>query len=182
LHETSDVPLLIVTGTVGVGKTSVAAEISDILSAHEVPHAFVDLDALSNSWPRHGRFNEEIAYRNLASVWINFQQAGARRLIVSCVVESEDDLARLRETVPGASIVVCRLIASAETRKSRLRGREVGASLTWHLNRTTELEGILRQAALEDFQVQNENRPLDLVAREVLELAGWLRESSRDGE
>lgn len=45
------VPLLLLSGTVGVGKTSVVAEICEILSAREVPHTFVDLDALTCSWP-----------------------------------------------------------------------------------------------------------------------------------
>jgi hypothetical protein len=37
-----------------------------------------------------------------------------------------------------------------------------------------ELEEILQKAALEDFQVENDGRPIHDVALEVLEKAGWL--------
>lgn len=174
--KSTTVPLLIVTGTVGVGKTAVAAEMSEILSAQQVPHAFVDLDALSYSWPPQGRFNEELAFKNLAAVWANFCQAGAERLIVAHVIESPRDLGRYREAVPGATIVVCRLTASQETREARLRAREAGMGLAWHLRRTVVLEEILQQVSLEDFRVENDGRPLDAVAREVLERAGWNRQ------
>lgn len=149
--ESTVVPVLLVSGTVGVGKTSVAAEISEILSGKEVPHAYLDLDALSNSWPPQGRFNEELAFRNLASVWENFRASGAKRLIVSCVVESRADLIRFQEAVPGAALALCRLTASQATREARLRSREVGSGLEWHLNRTGELDFILDQLGIEDF-------------------------------
>lgn len=168
------VPLLILSGTVGAGKSSVGAAISGLLKAREVPHAFVDLDALAVSWPEHGRFNEELALRNLASVWENFRSAGAQRLVIAYVVESRGDLRRYEEAVPGAEITVCRLVASQATREARLRKRETGSGLAWHLNRTAELEAILQQAAVEDFCVENDGRPLEAVALEVLQKAGWL--------
>lgn len=168
------VPLLIISGTVGAGKTSVGGEVSEILAARQVPHAFLDLDALACSWPEQGRFNEDLAFRNLASVWANFRAAGAERLVVAYVVESRDDLKKYEEAVPGAKVTVCRLVASLETREARLRAREVGSGLSWHLNRTVELENLLRDAAVEDFCVENDGRPLEAVALEVLRKAGWL--------
>jgi hypothetical protein len=170
------VPLLILSGSVGVGKTTIGVAISDILSATGTSHAFVDRDALSVSWPRVGRFNEEIANRNLADVWRNFREAGATRLIVAGVMETRDDVERCRRVVPGAASVLCRLRASPQTRESRIRAREEGASRDWHLARTVELEEILQRAGLEDFCVENDGRPADAVAREVLARAGWDRE------
>ena len=150
------VPLLVLSGPVGVGKTTVGYAISDILSAAEIPHAFVDRDALSSSWPPMGRFNEEIGYRNLTDVWRNFREAGATRLILSGVMETPDDVERCRSTVPGAAIVLCRLQASQATREARIRAREEGAGREWHLARTVELEEILERAGLEDFRVEND--------------------------
>lgn len=174
MAKAAALPVLLVTGTVGVGKSAVAGEASAILAALEVPHAFVDLDALSYSWPPRGRFNEVLAFQNLAVVWANFRAAGATRLIVAYVVESQNDLRRYHDAVPGAQLVVCRLTASQATREARLHSREVGTGLAWHLRRTAELEAAMQQASLEDFQVRNDSRPLDVVAREVLEGAGWL--------
>jgi hypothetical protein len=168
------VPLLLISGTVGVGKSAVGAEMSEILADREVPHAFVDLDALTYSWPPQGRYNEDLALENLSVVWANFQRAGARRLVVARVVESREDLRRYEEAIPGASVILCRLVASLETREARLRAREMGAGREWHLARTEELEQILQGAALEDFQVVNDERPLRSVAEEVLRQAGWI--------
>ena len=38
--------LLIITGTMGAGKTTVLCEASDILALRQIPHAAIDLDAL----------------------------------------------------------------------------------------------------------------------------------------
>jgi len=38
--------LLIITGTMGAGKTAVMAEASDILTRRQIVHAAIDLDAL----------------------------------------------------------------------------------------------------------------------------------------
>ena len=38
--------LLIITGTMGAGKTTVLGEASDILALRHIPHAAIDLDAL----------------------------------------------------------------------------------------------------------------------------------------
>ncbi len=45
------VRVLLVTGPVGVGKTTVALEASDLLEAAGVPHAVIDVDALSWCYP-----------------------------------------------------------------------------------------------------------------------------------
>lgn len=175
MNEPFRVPMLLISGTVGSGKTSVAAEASRILADRQVPHAFVDIDALACSWPERGPFNRDLALKNLASVWANFREAGAGRLIVAGVLESPEDVRMHEEAIPGADAVICRLVASPKTREKRLRTRETGTGLAWHLQRTGELERILQEAALEDFRVENDgDKPLDAVAREVLRRAGWL--------
>lgn len=174
VSQVDRVPVLIITGTVGVGKTSVAGEISDLLSDARIPHAFVDIDALSNSWPQQGPFNQDLALLNLRAIWQNFRAAGAERLVISCVVESQEDVRAYERVIAGAEITICRLVASQSTRETRLRAREAGSGLEWHLNRTIELEEILERAALEDFRVENEGRSLQEVAREVLRRVGWV--------
>ncbi|MBE9028535.1 ATP-binding protein [filamentous cyanobacterium LEGE 11480] len=46
------VPVLIISGPVGVGKTSVANAVSEELIHHAIPHTFVDLDQLRYTYPR----------------------------------------------------------------------------------------------------------------------------------
>jgi Ni2+-binding GTPase involved in maturation of urease and hydrogenase len=50
--ENNDHPTaVLITGTVGAGKTSVAAAAGSILAEARIPHAVIDLDALTQSWP-----------------------------------------------------------------------------------------------------------------------------------
>jgi hypothetical protein len=168
------VPVIALSGPVGVGKSAVLVEIHDILSELAVPHACVEMDALACLWPEQGYFNEDVALRNLRAVWSNFHAAGARRLVIAGVVERPADLAGYLRAIPGAVVQTCRLAAAEPTRLARLHSREHGAGLEWHLNRTVELERILDEARLEDFTVVNEHQPLRAVAEEVLVRAGWI--------
>jgi adenylylsulfate kinase len=169
----SHLPVLAISGAVGVGKTSVLVELHDILVSEGIPHGCVERDALAYSWPTQGRFNEVIVERNLSCVVTNFLEAGAGRLIIAGVIEAPADLAVYSRCVPNAEIQVCRLTAGLELRRERLRAREKGAGLDWHLDRTVELDTILDSAKVEDFSVDNGDRPLREVALEVLTRAGW---------
>ncbi len=169
----SHLPVLAISGAVGVGKTSVLVELHDILASERIPHGCVERDALSYSWPPQGRFNEVIVERNLSCVVATFLEAGAARLLIAGVIEGPADLAVYSRCVPNAEIQVCRLTADLDLRRQRLCLREKGAGLDWHLDRTAELDTILDRAKIEDFSVDNGDRPLREVALEVLTRAGW---------
>lgn len=165
----SEIPNVVwINGTVGVGKTSVAEAIAQILTEHEMPHAFIDRDALSYSWPQRGPFNEEVARKNIQTVWQNFKEAGAERLIVAGVIEKASGLEWYRAALDRGMVVV-RLTATQEVRTSRLRLRNTGPSLEWHLYRTGELDAILDEADLDAFIVENGERTVSEVAHEILE-------------
>src|SRR5687768_12383477 len=134
------IPVLVLTGTVGVGKSSVLIEIHDVLANAHVPHGCLELDAVTYSWPPQGHFNETIALRNLACITSTFLEAGAERLVIARVIESAEDLNAYQTAIPNASLTVCRLVAPIYIREARLRTRERGAGLNWHLQRTVELD------------------------------------------
>jgi hypothetical protein len=168
------VPTLLITGTVGAGKSTVAAEISDVLADLKIPNAAVDLDALRWQWPPTSEWNGDLMFENLAALWPNYQAHGATRLILAGVLEDPAELIRYRAAVPGAEITVCRLVAPEAVRLDRLHGRmPAGPSRDWHLGRTVELERILDRLGVEDFAVENGDRPVREVALEVLDRAGW---------
>jgi hypothetical protein len=168
------VPVIVVTGTVGVGKSTVASAMHDMLIERAVAHACVDIDWLRMSWPERGLWNSDVSMANLASVWQNFRDAGAERLIIVDVVEERSHVKSYEDAVPGASIQVCRLTAPEPLRKQRITAREVGSSRDWHLHRTTELDAILDAADVADFCIDNGDRPVAQVAAEVLAKAGWI--------
>jgi predicted kinase len=169
------VPVLLITGTVGVGKSVVAGEISDALAELEIPNAAVDLDALICQWPPSSEWNNDLMFENLASLWPNYLAHGATRLVLARVLEDPAELARYRAAVPGAQITVCRLVAPEAVRVERLLRRMLpGPARDWHLHRTVQLEDILDRAGCEEFTVENGGRPVREVANEVLVRAGWI--------
>jgi len=64
------IPVLILSGPIGVGKTTVVPEIADLLVANGVRHAVVDLDALTWCFPRPAgdRFHQRLGLRNLVEL------------------------------------------------------------------------------------------------------------------
>lgn len=173
-----DVPVLFVTGSCGVGKTTIAAEINDVLAEARIANAAVDLDALTWQWPSDTPFNRDLKFANLQAMWPNYLAHGATRLVLAGVLQERSELARYHDAIPGAQIVVCRLIAPQALRIARLRERmPPGAGRDWHMHRTVELEEILVQNKVEDFTISNDRRPAREVAREILHRVGWLESS-----
>ena len=170
------VPVLIVTGPVGVGKTTVASELSELLEGAGVPHALVDLDALRWCYPTRpdDPYSVTLAMRNLAAVWSNFQSEGAKRLVVADVIESREELERYRAAVPGARVTVVRLQASPGTLRGRVRRRELASGLERHLERAVELHDLMEVRKVEDLSVDTDSRSVDEIAREILHRTGWL--------
>jgi adenylylsulfate kinase len=169
------IPVLVITGPVGVGKTTVAGAISEILSEKDVAHAVVDLDWLRWCYPTpsHDPFHTALGLRNLTAVWANYRAAGAERLVLVDIVETRAMLAEYRAAVPGAHISVVRLRASLPTILSRLDRREVGASLAWHRQRAADLIMLMEHHRIEDLVVDTEGKPVMDIAWEVLMQTGW---------
>lgn len=169
------VPLLIVTGPVGVGKTTVAAAVSDLLDRAAIPHAMVDADHLRWSYPSPPAdpFRVALGLRNLAAVWANYRAAGADRLVLADVVETRDELTGYRAAVPGAAPIVVRLTAPLPTIERRLAGRDAGDALAWHRRRAAELAAIMARNRVEDLLIETADRAPAEIAREALARAHW---------
>lgn len=169
------VPLLVISGPVGVGKTTVGYEASALLTRRRIPHTFVDLDGLAQTHPRpkDDRFGERLALRNLRGVWANCAAAGSRNLIVARVVERQADLDRIADVVPDAKPFVCQLRAADETLVERVRRREVGPETRWHEERALQLSRSLSQTAPADHRIGTDGRTVTDIAQEIVELVGW---------
>ena len=166
--------LLIITGTMGAGKTSTLGEASDILALKGITHAAIDLDSLGLALLPSAASSDGAMYRNLQSVCANYSSLGVRRLLLARAIENCTDLELCSGIVSASNTVVCRLTASIEVMKQRVRLRESGVSQRDYVARVVELNTILDRAQLENFTVTNENRPLTDVAQELLVKAGWI--------
>jgi hypothetical protein len=149
--------------------------VGDLLAARDIPHAVIDMDWLrwcspsSDDDPFHAR----LGMRNLEAIWSNYAAAGIQRLIIADVIESPRQRAEYAAAVPGAIITIVRLHAAIATIHARLRGRESGSSLEWHLNRAVVLTEQMERDALEDVRIETD--ALDAVAVAGLALEHWKR-------
>lgn len=166
------VPTLVITGPVGVGKTSALYEVASLLEAEGAPHAALDMDALRAAYPAppDDRFNERLGLRNLALVWREFAEAGAKWLLLADVVERADQRDLYTAAIPGAVLFVVRLRAPLDELLVRVRRRELGAGREWHMNRAAELAEQMDRDALEDAVIQTAGRDVTSVAGEVLQV------------
>jgi len=159
---------LLLTGTVGVGKTTVAEEVAALLAARGEPHAWIDLDALRTGWPPPpgDRFGSAVMLRNLAAVSAVYRSAGHRSLVLAGVVETAADRDDVAGAVDGALTVV-RLVADLDVVHGRLqdRHRREPDALAWHLHRASELSAIQEVAAVEDVVLKADGDPAAVAAR-----------------
>jgi hypothetical protein len=166
--------LLVITGTMGSGKSSVLVEASDILALRHIAHAAIDVDVLGISHLPSGDASDAVMHVNLRSVCQNYAALGVRRFLLARALESRADLDRCRNIFPAANTVVCRLTASIAIMQQRVTMREVGVLREEYIDRVVKLDAIVDRAQLGDFTVVNENRSLTDVASEMLAKAGWI--------
>ncbi|MEM1310874.1 MAG: hypothetical protein AAGF98_15515 [Cyanobacteria bacterium P01_H01_bin.153] len=169
-------PVALISGPVGVGKTTVVQALSECLERKHLPHTFIDFDQLRYTYPRPADdpWGEQLGLKNLTDVWKNCSQSGSLNLIIAYVVESKSFIDRIQLAVPGANIVTFQLIAKLATLENRLRRREVGASLEWHLNRAAELATTLENEDIpSDYRIMTDDRPVFDIATEITGLMHW---------
>ncbi|NTU47010.1 hypothetical protein HGA88_05275 [Candidatus Roizmanbacteria bacterium] len=174
-----EIPVLLIIGPVGVGKSTVADAICEILTERNIHHAVIDLDQLRYAYPRPStdRFHVALGYNNLAVIWKNYEAVGATRIVIPNVLEKKSNIKHIEEAVPGAKVIVVRLGASLETIHDRLRGRPQSQKfLEWNLKRADELNATLEREQLEDYIVDTENKSIGEIAEEIVKKIGWLKE------
>lgn len=165
--------VLVISGSMGAGKTTAMGEASDLLSARQIVHAAFDLDALGVVLLPEAQ-SGALHYRNLAAIYDNCRAAGIDRFLIAAAIESGESLRDLTASLDQATISVCRLIASVDTMVERLRTREVGMRQREFLERSAVLNAILDAASVEDFRIVNDARNITSVAEEMLVRANWI--------
>ena len=169
------VPVLVLFGSVGSGKSTIGRCVARMLRDGDVPHALVDHEWLAYSWPvaPDDRWNELIASRNLACIWSNFRFAGAERLIFCRILEARSLLRYVTGAIPGAAATVVQLRVPLGLIRQRLSRREPEPD--GYLGAAFALTGRLDVSDVADFVVDNGERAPEDVAAQILGLVGWLR-------
>lgn len=170
-------PTLLVTGPPGVGKTAVAKEIGEQLFQAGAPHAVIDLDELARLRPAiidGSTFHAELVASNLRAIWPNYLALGVERAVLARILVTAVEVDAYRETIPGAELTVCRVVAPMATIERRLRHREPGIVRSFLLDLAPKLEASMDALGVEDFAVDNgPGRDISEVAGEVLRRMNW---------
>jgi hypothetical protein len=167
-----DVEAVLVTGVFGVGKSSVAAEMADLLEERGVAYAALDLDWLA--WFDTGSGNRATEHRmmltNLAAVVANYLAAGVRFFILARSIRNRSELDSLKAELPMPLRVV-RLDLPVEEIEQRLAS-EVTSGRQADLHNAAAWIAASHGQGVEDLTVPN-NRAIRDVALEILDWLAW---------
>lgn len=164
--------LLLLGGRSGVGKSSVAFALHDLLAADGVRHAVIEGDALDLAWP--APWEHRLAARNLAAMWSNYRELGYSRLVYTNTVSvlEADELAVAMGDEPVVTAVL--LTADDSTARARLARREQGASLEAHTRRSdAAAHELARRTPPGVHRLRTDGRDAVAIAEEVKRL--WLQ-------
>jgi adenylylsulfate kinase len=165
---------VLITGTIGAGKTVIATAMGELLEARGIPSAILDLDWLG--WvhrPALEHSIDDLIASNLAAVVPNLRSVGIRHYVLARSITTIDQVDGLRRALHGASLVVVRLTASSETISRRLVDRDHGYVLDQHLAQSRQFATDQAHAGLADFELPNEKDSVRDVATALLMRLGW---------
>lgn len=164
--------LVLISGPVGVGKTTVAQELSGLLVAAEIAHTFVDLDALTHNYPRpeHDPFGQDLALKNLRALWENAQEHSPRLLLIARVIETAAGAKKVADAIEAGRCTLIQLSAREETLIERVRKREIGGGRDWHEARAIELSRSLSKTDFADHVCDTDGLSPTEVAAELFQI------------
>lgn len=171
MSSTNGPRLILISGPVGVGKSSVAHEMSNQLAAAAVSHTFVDLDALTHTYPRRDDdpYGQILALKNLQAIWDNAQSHNPEILIIARVIETEAGALKIADSVTASECTIIRLEAREETLLNRVRRREQGAGRAWHEARALELSQSLSETDFANLILSADDRSVVEIANEIIQ-------------
>lgn len=169
-----DVAAALVTGTYGVGKTTVVEQIADILEHRGVRYGAIDLDWLA--WFDPGSPDDDhdagfpVMLRNVAAVVGNYVDAGVRRLVLAGAILRPQQVAALRRTLDMPMLVVRLTLPIDEVARRLGDAVTAGRQDDLATARAWDAEG--RGTGIGDVTIANDGT-IDDTALAVLAALGW---------
>jgi len=165
---------VLICGAYGTGKSSVAAEIAEMLERRCVAYAALDLDWLMwfevpDLGPAQAR---HVSLANIAAVVGNYREAGVRHFVMAGAVRDREEVQALQRAA-GAPLRVVRLHVPYEEIARRLqRDPTSGRRDDLQVAKQWLEDGVGDD--VEAYDVPNAGR-VDVTAAEILLWLGWAR-------
>jgi predicted kinase len=164
---------VLLSGLYGVGKSSMAAELADLLERAGIGYALLDLDFLAwfDTGSEDGPGEEEVFRANLTAVMRNYVDAGIGRFVLAGLVADAAGRERLADDL-GMPLRVVRLTVPFQEIERRLKADVT----TGRADDLREARAQLQRddgVGIEDLTVAND-RPIRVVASEIVAWLGWL--------
>jgi hypothetical protein len=169
--------LLLIGGGAGVGKTTVAWEVSAALQAKGTAHCLIEGDYMDqiHPAPADDPSRSAITERNTAAIWANYAALGQQRLIYTNTVSILEE-PMIRRAMGGGEIRATRALLTAEeaTVRERLAQREIGSQLDAHIERSLRMARHLsEEAPAGTVRIPTDGRSVQDIALHVLQAAAW---------
>ena len=169
--------VLFIGGRSGVGKSTAAEALHDLLVAADVRHAVIEGDTLDLAHPApHVEHPEaHLAERNLRAVWANYRELGHHRLVYTNTVSvlEHEHLAAAMGDDPVVTSVLLR--AGDDTTSARLARRAGGTVPEAQLAHSTRTAWRLDQTTADTVtRVDTDDQSPAQVARRLAFLTGWI--------
>jgi hypothetical protein len=164
---------VLLTGVYGSGKSSVAEEIAYLLEQRGERYALLDLDYLSWACPDASEHTSEfdLLLQNLAAVAANYQRAGVCLFVLAYFARSSGQVEGIQRAL-ALPLRVVRLTVGLPEIRRRL-AHDVTSGRRDDLEAATASIAAAEGNGVENLVVGND-RPLGVVAREVMAYLGWL--------
>jgi len=177
-------------GATAVGKSTIGWEVAEWSRRAGHITGFVDLQQIGFLNPAPGRDpgNHRLKAANLAAVWADFHEHGARRLVVVGPVEQHSQISLYTEALSSATTMLYRLHAGPDQLGERVRRRGQGggppiagdelrgrpAAVLAQAHQASSTQAVaLERAGIGDVRIDTDGRSVEDVAREIARRIRW---------
>ena len=167
----NDIDVVVLNGSPGAGKSTLANAIAEKLRELDQAHAVVDVDELGRIFPELGT---SLGWANLRAIWPNYAAIANLRVLLPVCIDTERDLEQLRTATPCRTFTICELVADESTLKERVTKREPNEY--WQRKLRMLVDKYLSKDLSDnfaDFRVRTDDKSIDEAVQEILGRLGW---------